>query len=258
MSDVSKINLPAPASQGAVVESHRAVAEVAAAVRVAQDNPRDTSRAVEQMRDVCGRLAVAERAFYQVPNRGSGLSVHIARELARIWGNADYGVRELARDDEAGESEMQAWAWDVETNTRSTRSFIVPHAKSTKQGRKALVDLNDIYLNNQNIGARAVRECIFSILPGWLTSEAEQILSATLKRGDGASVESRRESAVEKFRDLNVSEKQLAAYVGKDKGHWAAGDLANLTRAYMSITQDGIPAKDFFPEVAVEIPGGDG
>lgn len=255
MNDVA-IKLPAPvaASQGAVIEQSRAVAEVAAAVRVAQDNPRDTSRAVEQMREVCGRLAVAERAFYSVPNRGSGLSVHIARELARIWGNADYGVRELARDDEKGESEMQAWAWDVETNTRSTRSFIVPHAKSTKQGRKALVDLNDIYLNNQNVGARAVRECIFSILPGWLTSEAQAILNQTLQRGDGASIEQRREGAVEKFRELNINEKQLAEHLGKDKGHWSAGDLANLTRAYVSITQDGIPAADFFPEKAVEIP----
>lgn len=254
MNDVVKLPAPVAASQGAVIEQSRAVAEVAAAVRVAQDNPRDTSRAVEQMREVCGRLAVAERAFYSVPNRGSGLSVHIARELARIWGNADYGVRELDRDDDKGESEMQAWAWDVETNTRSTRSFIVPHAKSTKQGRKALVDLNDIYLNNQNVGARAVRECIFSILPGWLTSEAQTILEATLKRGDGASIEQRREGAIEKFRELNVTEKQLAEYVGKDKGHWAVSDLANLTRAYVSITQDGIPTVDFFPEKAVEIP----
>lgn len=255
MNDVA-IKLPAPvgASQGTVIEQSRAVAEVAAAVRVAQDNPRDTSRAVEQMREVCGRLAVAERAFYSVPNRGSGLSVHIARELARIWGNADYGVRELARDDDKGESEMQAWAWDVETNTRSTRSFIVPHAKSTKQGRKPLVDLNDIYLNNQNVGARAVRECIFSILPGWLTSEAQTILNQTLQRGDGASIEQRREGAVEKFRELNINEKQLVEHLGKDKGHWSAGDLANLTRAYVSITQDGIPAVDFFPEKAVEIP----
>lgn len=243
-----------PGSQGAVIESHRAVAEVAAAVRVAQDNPRDTSRAVEQMREVCGRLAVAERAFYAVPNRGSGLSVHIARELARIWGNADYGVRELARDDERGESEMQAWAWDVETNTRSTRSFIVPHAKSTKQGRKPLVDLNDIYLNNQNIGARAVRECIFSILPGWLTSEAEQILNVTLKNGDGTSIIQRRDAAVEKFREKNITLAQLETFVGKDKGHWEAGNLADLTRAYMSITQDGIPVSDFFPEKPVEIP----
>lgn len=254
MSDVIKLPAPVPASQGAVIESHRAVAEVAAAVRVAQDNPRDTSRAVDQMREVCGRLAVAERAFYAVPNRGSGLSVHIARELARIWGNADYGVRELSRDDERGESEMQAWAWDVETNTRSTRSFIVPHAKSTKQGRKALVDLNDIYLNNQNIGARAVRECIFSILPGWLTSEAEQILNATLKNGDGTSLVQRRDAAVEKFREKSVTLAQLEAFVGKDKGHWDAGNLADLTRAYMSITQDGIPVADFFPEKPVEIP----
>jgi hypothetical protein len=75
-----------------------------------------------------------------------------------------------------------------------------------------------------------------------------------LKRGDGTSIEQRRDGAVEKFRELNVTEQQLADFISKPKGQWAVGDLANLTRAYVSITQDGIPAQDFFPEKAVEIP----
>jgi hypothetical protein len=255
MTEIALPNQPTKAlSQGAAIEQSRAIAEVAAAIRVAQEFPRDTSRAVEGVREVCSRLSVAERAFYSVPNRGSGLSVHIARELARLWGNTDYGVRELSRDDAKGESEMQAWAWDQQTNTRSTRSFIVPHAKSLKGGgRKALVDINDVYLNNQNIGARAVRECIFSILPGWLTAEAEAVLKETLKKGDGVPVEQRRDAAVDRFRDLKVSLVQLEQFAGKSKGQWSASDLAELTRAYMSITQDGIPASEFFPERAVTI-----
>uniref|UniRef100_UPI000A51BAAB hypothetical protein n=1 Tax=Leucobacter japonicus TaxID=1461259 RepID=UPI000A51BAAB len=163
MTEIEQL-LQKPASQGALVEQSRAVAEVAAAVQVAKSFPRDTNRAAEQSNELCSRLAVASRAFYSVPKRGSGMSIHIARELARIWQNVDYGVRELRRDDEAGVSEMQAWAWDQQENVRSTRSFIVPHLRSTRNGNQALTDLGDIYLNNQNQGAKAVRECIFAML----------------------------------------------------------------------------------------------
>ena len=116
-------------TQATAIEQARAVAEVQAAVTVAQAIPRDVSRAVGEMRDACGRKALADRAFYSVPNRGNGPTVHLARELARIWGNLDYAVRELRRDDEAGESEVLATAWDQQTNVRSSRSFIAPHEK---------------------------------------------------------------------------------------------------------------------------------
>ena len=104
-------NLPT-VTQTTAVEQARAIAEVQAAVVVAQNCPRDISRAVAEMRDACGRMALASRAFYAVPNRGNGPTVHLARELARIWGNLDYAVRELRRDDEAGVSEILASAWD--------------------------------------------------------------------------------------------------------------------------------------------------
>src|SRR5574340_597234 len=85
---------PRHTTQAAAVEQSRAIAEVQAAVVVAQQCPRDMSRAEGEMRDTCGRLAVAQRAFYRVPNRGSGPSVHLARELARIWGNVQYRSEE--------------------------------------------------------------------------------------------------------------------------------------------------------------------
>lgn len=253
MSNAIQLPDTRPASQATVIEQSRAVAEVAAAVRVARDFPRDTNRIVDEMRALCARLAVAQRAFYSVPNRGSGLSIHIARELTRIWGNTDYGVRETARDDVKGESEMQAWAWDQEKNVRSTRSFIVPHAKSTRKGRQNLIDLHDIYLNNQNVGAKAVRECIFGLLPEWFKHEAEMLLSQTLANGDGKPVEQRREEAVAAFRDMKVTLPQLETFLTKKMGQWGPNDLAELARAHASIKQDGIAAAEFFPEKAVEI-----
>lgn len=254
---MTEIQLPverAPASQGTVIEQTRAVAEVAASVKLAKEFPRDTGDIATATKELCSRLAVAQRAFYEVPNRGAGLSVHIARELARIWGNLDYGVRELNRDDDKGVSELQAFAWDSEQNVRSTRSFIQPHERMKGGKRVKLTDLSDVYLANQNIAARAVRECIFSVLPGWLLADAEATLRATLKNGDGKPIEERRRDAIQVFSDLKVTVGQLEKRVGKVHAKWDSNDIASLVRVFTSITQDGIPVTEFFPPEVVEIP----
>jgi hypothetical protein len=253
MNDV-QVTPIAGTSQGTVVEQTRAVAEVAAAVKVAQDNPRSESTARAAMLEVCGRLAVANRAFYEVPNRGAGPSIHLARELARIWGNLDYGVRELARDDEAGESEMTVWAWDQQTNARSTRSFIAPHIRMKAGNRQRLTDIGDIYLSNQNVGARAVRECIFAVLPGWFVAEAEARCKQTIREGDGRPFDERVKDAISKFsEEFHVTQAQLEERVGAKVAKWDPTSLTQLARIYSSITVDGIPAKEYFPDKAVDL-----
>ena len=245
---------PATVSQVTAVEQARAVAEVLAAVQVAQQCPRDMGRAWADMQAACARLALANRAFYSVPKRGNGPSVHLARELARIWGNIDYGVRELRRDDAAGESEIQAFAWDQQTNARSTRSFIVPHARmSGRRGEKTrerLTDLGDIYLNNQNIGARAVRECIYAILPGDFVAEAEDRCKATLEKGDGKALPDRIAEMVAAFKTIGVTEGQIAGRLGRPSGQWGAQDLASLAVVYRSIARSETTVVEEFPEAA--------
>jgi hypothetical protein len=242
-----------PASQGTAIEQTRAAAEVAAAVSVARNFPRDQAAARAAMLEVCTRAAVAERAFYEVPNHGAGMSVHIARELARIWQNIDYGVRELRRDDVNGVSEVSVWAWDQEANVRSTRSIIVPHARMKGGRRQPIIDLTDIYLSNQNYGARAVRECIFTILPGWFIAEAEVALNQTLINGEGKTREERIADAVARFADIDVTVQQLEDRLGRTTGQWQPKDLGTLTRIHSSITIDGIKVTEFFPDKALDL-----
>lgn len=244
---------PAPQKigQATAVEQSRAVAEVQAAVTVAQSIPRDMERVQRDMSAACGSLSLANRAFYAVPNRGQGPSVHLARELARVFGNFQYGVHELRRDDAAGESEIQAFAWDLQTNTRSTRTFINPHAKDTRQGRKPLTDLSDIYLNNQNTGAKAVRECIFSALPQWLVDDAEAACRVTLERGDGRPFHERARAAIEAFATLGVDERQLAGRVGRNASAWTPEDLAALQVAFQSIRRGETTVEEQFQPARV-------
>lgn len=237
--------------QATAVEQARAVAEVQAAVIVAQNVPRDVVRARGEMRDACSHMALAQRAFYRVPNRGEGPSVHLARELARIWGNIQYGVHELRRDDAAGESEVQAFAWDVQTNTRSTRTFVVPHARMASGKRTPLVDLGDIYRSNQNVGARAVRECIFTVLPTDFADEAQDACRRTLEHGEGEPLEDRVAKMVKAFDEIGVKVAQLESKLDRRRGQWTAGDVASMLIAFKSIKAGESTVDDEFPVAAV-------
>lgn len=238
-------------TQTTAVEQARAVAEVQAAIVVAQQSPRDTARALGDMRDSCGRMSLAERAFYRVPNRGQGPSVHLARELARIWGNIDYGVVELRRDDEVGESEIRAYAWDQQTNVRSVRSFIVPHQRMANKRRQALTDLGDVYLNNQNIGARAVRECIFAVLPMWFVDEAQGRCAATIENGEGVPLEERITKMIAAFKEMGVDQAKLETKLGTTKGKWTAAMVADMTVLFNSLRRNEVTIDDEFAAPAV-------
>jgi hypothetical protein len=245
--------LPAPAriGQATAVEQSRAVAEVAAAVQVAQMNPRNVVAAVEDMRRACGQLRLAERAFFRFPRAGgavTGASVHLARELARCWGNFQHGVAELRRDDDAAQSEMIAWAWDVQTNSRASTTFIVPHARDTQQGRKDLTELRDIYENNANNAARRVREMIFGLLPVWFVEEAKTIATETLRAGDGSPVEERARKAVEAFAArFRVRQDRIERRLGAPVNAWTVHDVATLSTIFASLDRGEITVEDEFP-----------
>jgi hypothetical protein len=247
-----------PVTQTTAVEQARAVAEVAAAVQVAQQCPRDVRRAWAEMEDACRRLGLAEVAFYSVPNRGRGPSVHLARAIALIWGNHDSGVHELSRDDARGMSEIRAYAWDQQTNVRSSRTFQVPHAKMAGGGRKNLTDLGDIYLNNQNVGARALRECIWATLPRDYVDRAQEVCRETLQKGDGAPLLDRIAKMVEAFSGIGVAVARIEAKLGRPRGQWTAVDVADMLIVYRSIGRGETTADAEFPPervTAAEITG---
>lgn len=236
-------------SQATQIESARAVAEVQAAVTVAQAVPRDRGHIKAEIQETFGMLATAQNQFYSMPRAGGrveGTTVHAARELARIYGNIDQGVRELRRDDDAGESEIQAFAWDQERNVRATRSFIVPHSRMAKGKRQKITDLGDINLNNNNVSARAVRECIFQVLPAWVKDLADQTGRNTLRNGEGAPLEQRTQEAVGAFQRLGVDERMLTDRIGKPRSGWTAGDISDLLILHGTLTRGETTVDDEF------------
>lgn len=268
MSNIQRYNrIAAPAaqtanavSQATAIEQSRAVAEVQAAVLVAQQNRRNKAFATEEMWEATGRRSVAERAFFKFPRAGttvSGPSVHLARELARCWGNIQFGVTELRRDDTKGESEMQAYAWDLETNARNATTFIVPHKRDTQQGAKELVDMRDIYENNANNGARRLREAIFAVLPGWFVDEAQERCRATLAERDKADTRTlaqRIAASIQGFEaKLGITRGQLEAKLGRPSSQWTEHDLGDLAVSFRSVQNGEVSRDDEFPTARVTV-----
>ena len=141
IADFSSIN------QGTVaIEASRAIAEAQGKLVIAKRFPRDEVQAYNRVAQACQRKGIAEKAFYSY-NRGggtvSGPTIRFAEELARCWGNIDYGIKELSQDD--GKSEMQAYAWDLETNAQSVQNFTNPHIREVGGKAKILTSQRDIY-----------------------------------------------------------------------------------------------------------------
>ncbi|WP_201451755.1 hypothetical protein [Rhodovarius lipocyclicus] len=252
---------PRGASQATMVEQSRAVAEVQAAVIVAMRNPRVVDMAMQEMRQVCGITELAERAFFRFGRGGqqvTGESVHLARELARIWGNVVFGLTELSRDDHRGQSEMQAYAWDLQTNARSQTTFIVPHSRDTKNGAKALTDMRDIYENNANMGARRLREMIFAVLPVWFREEAASICRHTLEHGGGKPLVQRIADCVQGYASIGITRAQLERRMGRKVDALTAEDVASLGVMFKSIKRGEVQRDDEFPRDVLEAPAGGG
>lgn len=257
---VNKMELRAQArgevtSQATLVEQSRAIAQVQGALIVARQNARNTILASQRMREACQDIRLAERAFFSYPRGGetvTGASIHLATELARCWGNVDYGISETRRDEARGESEMVSHAWDLETNARVSNSFIVPHTRDTKRGSVVLDDARSIYENNANNAARRLRECIFRVLPRAFVDEAQEICRYVLENGGDEPMEERREKLINAFGGIGISKRRLERRVGRPADQFTAFDIGELRIAFKSIRVGEADPSELFPDDTAE------
>lgn len=167
-----------------MIEAHsaRESQEVQAMMVIAKRFPRDPIDAMDRIIKSCTRPTLAQSAIYSYPRGGQsveGPSIRLAETLAQEWGNIQYGIRELSQSN--GESTVEAFAWDIQTNTRQVKVFQVPHVRYSKKGKTILTDPRDIYELVANNGARRLRTCILGVIPGDVIEAAVQQCSFTLK-----------------------------------------------------------------------------
>src|SRR6516164_569214 len=194
-----------PAIASAEVAAQREMAEVQGQILMARRFPRDQIKAMDGILRACTRLSLAQNALYSFARGGTeitGPSIRLAEVMAQSWGNLAFGIREL--EQRPGESTMESYCWDLETNVRQSRVFQVKHERHTKGGSYRLSDPRDIYEANANAGARRLRACILGILPGDVTEAATEQCEATLKSEADVSPEGL-QKLVEAFEQFKVT-----------------------------------------------------
>ena len=242
MAQMDKIN------QGTVaIEASRAIAEAQGKLVIAKRFPRDEVEAYAKAMEACQRPTMAAKAFYSFPRGGQtveGPTIRFAEELARCWGNIDYGIKELSQDD--GKSEMQAYAWDLETNAQSVQNFTNPHQR--EQGKKMvnLTSQRDIYENNANMATRRLRSRILAILPSWFVEDAIEECKKTLAGRNDTPLIDRVKKMVVAFAKIGVTQEHIEKRLKKKIDTMNADDFVEYTGIYNAIKQGESKIAEWF------------
>lgn len=221
------------------VEQARAVAETQGAMVIAKKFPRDQISAMDRILNACTRPTLAEGALYTYARGGtdiSGPSIRLAEALAQNWGNIQFGIREL--EQRGGESTVEAFAWDVETNTRQVKVFQVRHERHTRKGVSRLSDPRDVYELVANQGARRLRACILGIIPGDVVEAAVKQCETTLKTKADVTPE-RIQSIIEKFAEFKVTKDQIEKRIQRRLDAMTPAQVVSLGKIYNSM-KDGM------------------
>lgn len=230
-------------------EVAREIAQVQTRVEMAIKFPRSYQRAFKKIQECCQRPGLAKTALYNYPRGGQaveGPSIRLAEVLAQNWGNLEYGINEIAQ--EGGVSDVEAYCWDLETNTRQSKRFKVPHLRFTKNGTKKLTDPRDIYEHVANMGARRMRACILSIVPIDVVEDAVGIIKNTLVKGMGTQAELREKikKMLPAYEEMGVTSEHIEEFLGHNIDAVTAIEMVKLQSIYKSIKDGFAPAHEWF------------
>ena len=235
-------------NQGTVaIEASRAIAEAQGKLVIAKRFPRDEVQAYNRVAQACQRKGIAEKAFYSYSRGGvtvSGPTIRFAEELARCWGNIDYGIKELSQDD--GKSEMQAYAWDLETNAQSVQNFTNPHIREVGGKAKVLTSQRDIYEINANMGARRLRSRILAILPTDLVDMAISECKKTLAGNNDEPLIDRVKKMIVAFGKIGVTKEQIEKRLGRKVDTMTIDDFTDYIGIYNAIKQGESKIAEWF------------
>lgn len=228
-------------------EAERAIQEVQASMIIAKRFPRNTVEAMDRIMNACTRETLAQGALYSYP-RGNqeitGPSIRLAEALAQEWGNIQFGIRELSAEN--GVSTVEAFAWDVQTNTRQVKTFQVPHVRYTRQGSKTLSDPRDVYELVANQGARRLRACILGVIPGDVTEAAVKQCELTQQNSVDVTPETIKKLITFFADTYGISQQLIEQRIGKRAEAINASQMLQLRKIAQSLKDGMSKPSDWF------------
>mgnify|MGYP007043848475 FL=1 len=231
--------------------STRETAQIQSMMVIAKKFPRNEKLVLDRILNDCQRPGLAEKALYSYARGGSeitGPSIHLAKAIAKRWGNMTSGIVELEQRN--GESVCEAFALDLESNYKESKTFTVPHVRSTKRGSYRLEDPRDIYELVANNGSRRERACILSVIPGDIVETAVEQCVNTMRAQADTSPENVKRMCERFLKEFNVGKEQIEKRIQRRIDSITPAQMVSLRNIYNSL-KDGMstPAEWFEPEV---------
>lgn len=230
------------------VQAARATQEVQGQILMAKKFPRNEAKCLEKILTSCQRKKLAEKSQYAYP-RGEttvfGPSIRLAEVVAQNWGNLSYGIHEIDQVD--GESIVEAFCWDLESNTKQSKIFKVKHERKTKKrGIEKLEDPRDVYELVANYGSRRVRACILGIIPQDIIEEAVEECNKTLSGNNSDPIEDRVRKMVGAFNKIGVKTELIETLKDKELKFFNTDDIGDMVKIYNSIKDGMSKVSDWF------------
>ena len=247
--------MPTNVNAGAVaIEQERAIAEARGQMQLAKMFPRDLNAVYAELMEACKLPAMANVAFYSVPQGGSkvtGPSIRLAEQIAACVGNFEFGHRELSRVEATatsfGRSEIEVYAWDKEKNNRSIRQITVLHVLDTKDGPRRLRDQKDIDNKIANVASKQARGRILALLPKWLVEAGIEECKKTLAGNNDQPLSVRVRAMTQAFAKFGVTTEHLEKHLGHSLDGVLADELVDLTGVFNALKEGASPS-EFFGE----------
>lgn len=265
--------LPPAQQQMATMQSHNAptaaahtdmmreVAKVQAAVMLAKQFPRNLAVAVDKIKTACGDVVVADDALYQY-NRGgtdvTGPTVGLMTMIATYLGNIKFGfditnqrVPAIPTLENPGETEIRAWAWDVENNTERSTTFTVRHVRNTKRGSSVITDERDVYEMCANLASRRMRRALEDLVPAYIVDAAVEACQETMKSNVDVTPETIKK-LIDSFQKFGVSKQQLEKRIGRNIDALTPGLYVKLRSIWKSLNDGMSEVTDWFEVITMD------
>lgn len=248
MSTTTDLANVSSSQQGAMVavSQSREIAEIQGAMTIAKRFPRDQKVSLDRILVACRRKGLAEKAVYMFvkgKTEISGPSIRLAETLAREWGNLQFGVREIEQRN--GESTVEAYALDLETNVKCSKVFQVRHFRDTKSGGYAINDQREIYELVANQGSRRMRACILGLLPGDIVEAAVEECEKTLKTGCEETSEET-QKLLDAFDKFQVTKEMIENRIQRNLESITSIQIVDLRKIYNSLKDGMSKPSDWF------------
>ena len=215
----------------------RSEAEIKAAIFVAKTYPRNETNAFASLLKSTDRESFAKIAAYSFPRAGKaveGPSINFAKEFARLWGNIQYGSTIVF--DDGDDIIIEGWAWDVETNAKTSGQASFKNSIYRKSGGWIKPDERDKRELVNKHAAIAIRNALLSLLPRDMVDDAMKAVKKNLiNKVNKEDPKIAAAKATKFFEEKGITIENLEVFLDAPQEKWMAEEIVGLQGLAQSI-----------------------